>query len=52
VPGPAAAWYLVTVAAEAMEAAPKMMAAAKRLKNLFITISFLRILYGGLAGQE
>jgi hypothetical protein len=52
VPGPAAAWYLVTVAAEAMEAAPKMMAAAKRLKNLFITISFLRILYGALAGQE
>jgi hypothetical protein len=52
VPDPAAGWCLVTVAAEAMEAAPKMMAAAKRLKNLFMTVSFLRILHGALAGEE
>jgi hypothetical protein len=32
----AAAWYFVTVRAEAMEAAPRMMVATKRLKNLFI----------------
>jgi hypothetical protein len=52
VPDPAAAWCLVMVAAEAMEAAPKMMAAAKRPKNLFMTVPFLWILYGALAGEE
>jgi hypothetical protein len=36
VPDAAAAWYLATVRAEAMEAVPRMMATTKRLKNLFI----------------
>ena len=36
VPDPAAAWYLVTVRAEATEAAPRMMATTKMLKNVFI----------------
>jgi hypothetical protein len=35
--------YLLTVRAEAMEAAPRKMAATKRLKNLFITVSFVEI---------
>jgi len=37
----AAASYLVTVRADATEAPPKATAATKRLKNLFITVSFL-----------
>jgi hypothetical protein len=41
----AAARCLVTGAAEAMEAAPRMRATAKRLKNLFITVSFPRKLF-------
>jgi hypothetical protein len=36
VPDAAAAWYLATVRAEAMEAVPRMMATTKRLKNSFI----------------
>jgi hypothetical protein len=42
-----AARCLVIGAAEAMEAAPRMRAALKRLKNLFMTVSFPRKLFQG-----
>jgi hypothetical protein len=43
VPDAAGARYWVTVRAEAMEAAPRTIAASKRLTNLFIKVSFLKI---------
>jgi hypothetical protein len=47
VPDAAAAWYLATVRAEAMEAVPRMMATTKKLKNSFIVsiLSYTNMYY-------
>jgi hypothetical protein len=52
VPDAAAAWYLATVRAEAMEAVPRMMATTKRLKNSFIVSILILYKYGALRNKN